>query len=532
MRESLVSTADDDNKEPLQELSPEGRETHYEAHFNHGDGLEINELDAQLHLNPAICIQGSSPSRGIIAPVTHSSLQRVIPPQKPRENVFWHPDCGSPVPPRLITPGIIPILARALERPGSKGGALCTPLVFNDYPHRERVVYSRWPMSCMMITHCLSPCRQRHSYEMALVLLGCGYRNFLMACSALAAQDICPEYRRLLMDDICGPPGVRNLQVWIEDAWRRGEHIFGVTMILLPRLAFYGHDHIPMMSDTIRMVQLSSATTYLGLENGLVQLGFPHLALIQWLTAHFMEQSNDLSSGPNGDHTTPHVYMSTKMPIVLQHKGHSRTVVGIELTKSGETNILIYDPARRPDTAIRKAGLKVHASGVTSVGLNLFPLPQKGHKHRSSTKAKGFFNRVIKRRPHNEMNEQTPKRMRGGAVDNDNCESSGKENGYKLGPVEDRGHNNNGSLKDSDTNFRANSEIRPSEDNADLLGNVFTTQVSLVSQQVSLSTKGFSEHSKKDQYQILWFPMTAPLTGPERDACKIVRSERMIASVS
>ncbi|KAF8666695.1 hypothetical protein RHS04_09494 [Rhizoctonia solani] len=477
MRESLVSTAGDDNKdyafcelcrEPLQELSPEGRETHYEAHFNHGDGLEINELDAQLAAT--ISIQGSSPSRGIIAPVTHSSLQRVIPPQKPRENVFWHPDCGSPVPPRVITPGIIPILARALERPGSKGGALCTPLA----------------------TH--------YGTEYWDLGWGCGYRNFLMACSALAAQDICPEYRRLLMDDICGPPGVRNLQVWIEDAWRRGYDTHGATQL---------RHH------------LLGTRKWIGTA--------AHLALIQWLTAHFMEQSNDLSSGPNGDHTTPHVYMSTKMPIVLQHKGHSRTVVGIELTKSGETNILIYDPARRPDTAIRKAGLKVHASGVTSVGLNLFPLPQKGHKHRSSAKAKGFFDRVIKRRPHNEMNEQTPKRMRGGAVDNDNCESSGKENGYKLGPVEDRGHNNYESLKDSDTNFRANGEIRPSEDNADLLATLQGLDLGRVLSTYRVTS---SQLSKKDQYQILWFPMTAPLTGPERDACKIVRSERMIASAS
>jgi hypothetical protein len=35
-------------REPLHELSVENRQTHYEAHFNNGDGLEVNELDAQL----------------------------------------------------------------------------------------------------------------------------------------------------------------------------------------------------------------------------------------------------------------------------------------------------------------------------------------------------------------------------------------------------------------------------------------------------------------------------------------------------
>jgi hypothetical protein len=46
------------------------------------------------------------------------------------------------------------------------------------------------------------------------------YRNFLMACAALMAQDIRPEYMNLL--DEPTPPGVRNLQSWIEAAWSAG----------------------------------------------------------------------------------------------------------------------------------------------------------------------------------------------------------------------------------------------------------------------------------------------------------------------
>ncbi|CAE6384992.1 unnamed protein product [Rhizoctonia solani] len=135
MSESPVPTTDDDDKdyiacelcrEALQELSPEDRQAHYEAHFNNGDGLEINGLDAQLAAS--VAMYSSSASRGALAPTTYSSHQRVMPPpQKPRENVFWHPACGSSVPSRVITPGIIPILGWALERPGSKGGALCSP---------------------------------------------------------------------------------------------------------------------------------------------------------------------------------------------------------------------------------------------------------------------------------------------------------------------------------------------------------------------------------------------------------------------
>lgn len=72
-----------------------------------------------------------------------------------------------------------------------------------------------------------------------------------------------------------------------------------------------------------------------------------HKALIQWLAAHFMEHSNEPEPGTGATHTSARgVFMSTRMPVVLQHKGHSRTVVGVEFTVAGETNLLIYDPAR------------------------------------------------------------------------------------------------------------------------------------------------------------------------------------------
>jgi hypothetical protein len=46
------------------------------------------------------------------------------------------------------------------------------------------------------------------------------YRNFLMVCTALMDQPFQPMYFPLL--DSPTSPGVRNLQHWIEDAWRCG----------------------------------------------------------------------------------------------------------------------------------------------------------------------------------------------------------------------------------------------------------------------------------------------------------------------
>lgn len=46
------------------------------------------------------------------------------------------------------------------------------------------------------------------------------YRNFLMACAVLMVQPFEPFYFPLIDEPI--PPGIRNLQQWIEVAWDSG----------------------------------------------------------------------------------------------------------------------------------------------------------------------------------------------------------------------------------------------------------------------------------------------------------------------
>ncbi|KDN50594.1 hypothetical protein RSAG8_01092, partial [Rhizoctonia solani AG-8 WAC10335] len=343
-----------------------------------------------------------------------------------------------------------------------------------------------------------------------------------MACSALAAQDVRPEYRSLLMDDICGPPGVRNLQLWIEDAWRRGYDAHGAAQL---------RHHLIGTRKWIGTAELYVAFTSRGIPARLVDFpnnGHAHLALIQWMTMHFMEHSNDLSSGPEGGHKTPRVYMSTKMPIVLQHKGHSRTVVGIEFTKTGGTNLLIYDPARKPSSIVHKTGLLVHASGVSSISSDTFPHSQQRH-HGSPTKAKDFFKRVIKRRSHSRMDEQVSKRVRGGTAEPDDWEGLGRGKGRKLGgsAAEDPSHDDSRPSKANDPSSHTNGEIKLPKENIDMLATLQSLDLGRVLGAYRVTP---SQLSKKDQYQILWFPMTAPLTGQERDACKVVRSERATVS--
>lgn len=58
-----------------------------------------------------------------------------------------------------------------------------------------------------------------------------------MACAALMDQQIQPLYFSYL--NASPPPGVRNLQQWVENAWEQG--ILFISS-LLPFIAFAGYD--------------------------------------------------------------------------------------------------------------------------------------------------------------------------------------------------------------------------------------------------------------------------------------------------
>ena len=45
----------------------------------------------------------------------------------------------------------------------------------------------------------------------------------MMLCAALVDQRMIPEFSLLVNNPI--PPGVSNLKVWIEEAWKSGEYL-------------------------------------------------------------------------------------------------------------------------------------------------------------------------------------------------------------------------------------------------------------------------------------------------------------------
>ncbi|WVQ84295.1 hypothetical protein IAT38_006447 [Cryptococcus sp. DSM 104549] len=198
---------------------------------------------------------------------------------------------------------------------------------------------------------------------------GCGYRNALMALTALLSV---PAYQLLFSRQANGAdPGVRRIQGWIEEAWAQGYDAEGKKQLggkVLGRRKWIGPS------------DLYSMFTYMGVPCDIYD--FPkakdaaegskktHSRLQQWVKAYF---SNDLPvkksssdnnaydvimrSGQNGSGRGDAVRVSDKFPLILQHSGHSRTIVGYEENSRGDINLLLFDPGRSVPKDIRNAGI-------------------------------------------------------------------------------------------------------------------------------------------------------------------------------
>jgi len=65
--------------------------------------------------------------------------------------------------------------------------------------------------------------------------------------------------------------------------------------------------------------------------------------LLDWIKRYFdVDQQASAHEWWRG--ATP-VVVTDRMPLILQYQGHSRTIVGYEITGDGATNLLAFDPS-------------------------------------------------------------------------------------------------------------------------------------------------------------------------------------------
>lgn len=159
---------------------------------------------------------------------------------------------------------------------------------------------------------------------------GCGYRNTQMLLSCLIKRG---DYKQRLQtlwegkpqtDDVI--PSIQLLQKSIQTAWSEGFDQTGAQQL--------GH----LLVDTRKWIGATEVVTllsYVRIRCLLVDFHTPtgpsstHPALFQWVKTHFRNaQLNGFVA-----------------PLILQHQGHSRTIIGVEEEGDGVINLMVLDPS-------------------------------------------------------------------------------------------------------------------------------------------------------------------------------------------
>ncbi|KAI0928869.1 hypothetical protein AcV5_006299 [Taiwanofungus camphoratus] len=304
--------------ENITKKSLEQKQEHYDSHF-----ADQNQASTSSESSTVGTLQSTAKTwfkRNI-----HSKDEN----KQIRED-FWYCSKTTP-PPENFCPGLITVLKKALVKAHEKGQTQRAWLCHRRVVHIHSETFDRgW---------------------------GCGYRNFLMACTALMDQTQQSIYFPLL--DAPTPPSVRNLQHWIEEAWKQGFDEEGAGEL---------QHKLVGTKKWIGTAELYVAFTHRRIPAQLVDFdltkGKSVQVLVEWVVRYFSAghshpQHTTVDEALRGAHP---VIVTDKMPLVLQHKGHSRTIVGYEQTRSGAVNLLQFDPSSRIDASIRRAGLAYHTS--------------------------------------------------------------------------------------------------------------------------------------------------------------------------
>ncbi|KAF7322523.1 hypothetical protein HMN09_00030800 [Mycena chlorophos] len=259
-----------------------------------------------------------------------------------KDDLFWHAAQSPSLVPRNYAPGLIPLLKTHLGKSHSNG-----------YTRRAVLCYDR----AVLVN--------RMTWD---AYWGCGYRNYLMACAALMDQQLQPMYFPLLDSPI--PPSIFNLQRIIEDAWRAGFDPEGAKEL----------KSLVGTRTKIGAADIQVAFTFRGIPSLLVEFDLDEKGggadvLINWTMEYFSKQSGlvDTESARKRKPQTVNdlwgaapVSVTSRMPFILQHDGHSRTIIGYEVTKLGEVNLLQFDPSMILRDNMRKAALATFAAQADS----------------------------------------------------------------------------------------------------------------------------------------------------------------------
>lgn len=171
-----------------------------------------------------------------------------------------------------------------------------------------------------------------------------------------------------LKDRLSHGLNIRWLETTIEKAWSEGYDLIGAKQL---------NHKLKGTSKWIGTTEIYVLLTYLGVKCSIFDFPSPdsktglHTALVNWIIDYFAVNSNQeimekVDSAKKGNLDQSLVLCNDRWPIYLQHSGHSRTVVGIELHKDSEPALLVFDPGRSIPMRLKEFAVEVAQSGLSA----------------------------------------------------------------------------------------------------------------------------------------------------------------------
>ncbi|KAK4053317.1 hypothetical protein OIO90_003929 [Microbotryomycetes sp. JL221] len=269
--------------------------------------------------------------------------------------------------------GLIRVLERLLTKAHQEGRTKKAYLCSESVQHiGSKFLDMGWGCGQVDLSSC-----QRLSADM---IIG-SYRNIQMFLSDVRHLS---QYTTLGSDSNTLPiPSILELQQVIEQAWSEGYD---------PPGSAHFKGKLVRSRRWIGTTEAYVALTWLGFRVKVID--FPKVAgsqgtnqaLVKWIMRYFESdrsntpQSQDAFSAMMATKGEP-VLVTSKAPLYLQHQGHSRTVVGVDVTKNGDSWLLLYDPGLSVSMTMTKAARdlqeKRSRQRSTSVSPSSSPLPSQ-----------------------------------------------------------------------------------------------------------------------------------------------------------
>lgn len=229
---------------------------------------------------------------------------------------------------------------------------------------------------------------------------------------------------------------------------------------------------------------------------------------MQWIKTYFspnrggVQTINDALNGA--------VIVTERMPVVLQHSGHSRTVVGYEIQGNGEYNLLVFDPSKE----------------LRLPPLNTAPGMQSGIGTGSHTSGNRKLMDRIKDTMFHSINEIKARKRKESPAFIDLTQPTQKRprstSGDDVAVADEAG----GASHSKIIGTEGQPDRPPSVELEGVVEQSFT-KGDVIRRVLNWSRLPMKQIRKKDKYQILYFPLGDPLTDAEKLQRKVVTSLRL-----